>query len=101
MSYNCILMKKNLLVFGFLSFALISASGSIIKGVVLDEQNLPVPFANVLLKNSADSSLYKGEIANEKGEGRSMTAPTARPIVFLERFAPSASQLPLSLKQEN
>jgi hypothetical protein len=39
-----------------------------IKGVLVDEQKSPIPFATVLLKNVSDSSLYKGEITNEKGE---------------------------------
>ena len=64
-------MKKNLLLLAFLSFALSAfagTDGSTLKGIVLDEQNKPVPYATVMLKNAADSSLYKGEIANEKGE---------------------------------
>ncbi|MCW3083607.1 MAG: TonB-dependent receptor [Bacteroidetes bacterium] len=44
------------------------ANGSSIKGVLRDEQNAPIPFATVILKNSSDSVLYKGEISNEKGE---------------------------------
>ncbi|MCW3105239.1 MAG: TonB-dependent receptor [Bacteroidetes bacterium] len=42
--------------------------GGSIKGILADQQNNPIPFATVILKNSSDSSLYKGEITNEKGE---------------------------------
>jgi hypothetical protein len=38
-----------------------------IKGKVIDE-NGPVMYATVMLKNASDSSLYKGEITNENGE---------------------------------
>jgi hypothetical protein len=38
-----------------------------IKGSLVDEQNAPVLFANVLLKNAHDSVLYKGELSNEMG----------------------------------
>jgi hypothetical protein len=39
-----------------------------IKGIIADEENKAVPFATVILKNSADSSLYKGEVTNDLGE---------------------------------
>lgn len=38
-----------------------------ISGRIVSDKQEPVPFANVLLKNSADSSLYKGEIATDEG----------------------------------
>jgi hypothetical protein len=40
----------------------------IIKGIITDQQQAPIPFATVMLKNISDSTLYKGEITNEKGE---------------------------------
>src|SRR4051812_22793033 len=39
-----------------------------IKGFVKDEKKDPIFFSTILLKNSADSTLYKGEITNDKGE---------------------------------
>lgn len=39
-----------------------------IKGVIMDANQSPQPFATILLKNSSDSTLYKGEITNDKGE---------------------------------
>ncbi len=38
-----------------------------ISGRIFSDRQEPLPFANVLLKNSADSSLYKGEISTEEG----------------------------------
>jgi hypothetical protein len=59
----------------FLFFAIltIAASGKTftngsVKGVLRDEKNQPVPFATLMLKSAADSSLYKGELTNENGE---------------------------------
>lgn len=39
-----------------------------VKGILFDQQNEAIPYATVILKNISDSSLYKGEITNEKGE---------------------------------
>lgn len=39
-----------------------------ITGRVTNEKQEALPYANVLLKNSADSSLYKGEISSEQGQ---------------------------------
>jgi hypothetical protein len=38
-----------------------------VKGILVDEKNQPVPFATLMLRSSADSSLYKGELTNENG----------------------------------
>jgi hypothetical protein len=65
-------MKKQLFIVAllilhsFLSFA--KADGATLKGVITDPNNIPQPFATVLLKSSVDSTLYKGEITNEKGQ---------------------------------
>jgi hypothetical protein len=60
-------MKKTLLCCFLISSIYFSYAGEI-KGIVTDEHKLPQPFAAVLLKNAVDSSLYKGEITNDKGE---------------------------------
>jgi hypothetical protein len=39
----------------------------VIKGSLKDEKGDAVPFATLLLKNAADSSLYKGEVTSESG----------------------------------
>jgi hypothetical protein len=43
-------------------------NGGTIKGILLDDKKNPQPFSTVVLNNANDSSLYKGEITNEKGE---------------------------------
>lgn len=63
-------MKKNITF--LLLFAAVVAlarpfNSGIIRGVILDEQQQPAPYATVVLKNSSDSSLYKGEITTENG----------------------------------
>lgn len=63
-------MKKSLLIISILvlqSFFCLAFEGVTIKGRVLDPDNNAMLFANVLLKTSADSMLYKGEITNEAG----------------------------------
>ena len=65
-------MKRITFLFCFLiPFISVSAkpfNGGSIRGVLLDDKNNPVPFSTVALNNAADSTLYKGEITNEKGE---------------------------------
>lgn len=64
-------MKKQLLFAALLFLQCLTSSaaeGLILKGVITDPNNVPQPFASVLLKSSSDSSLYKGEISNDKGE---------------------------------
>lgn len=51
----------------FYSFAKVFNGGSV-KGVLLDNHQTSLPFSTVVLNNAADSSLYKGEITNDKGE---------------------------------
>src|SRR4051812_31309204 len=64
-------MKK----FTFLFLALIPLfafsarfNGGTIKGTLLDDKKAPQPYSTVVLNNASDSTLYKGEITNEKGE---------------------------------
>ena len=38
-----------------------------LKGMVVDENNLPLPYANVTLLNTADSSMVGGGVTNESG----------------------------------
>lgn len=65
-------MKKSLLIISifilqsFLSLA--NEGGVTLKGRVIDTVNNPMLFVTVLLKSSADSLLYKGEITNDQGQ---------------------------------
>ena len=45
-----------------------SLENGTIKGLVTDENKAPQLFATILLKNTSDSTLYKGEITNDRGE---------------------------------
>ncbi len=61
--------NSNLLIFTLMT--LLSFSGKsqshTLSGNVLDENREPVSFANVILKNAADSIIVKGEAANANG----------------------------------
>ncbi|HEX8517871.1 MAG TPA: TonB dependent receptor [Bacteroidia bacterium] len=63
-------MKKPLFIVAFLlqSYLCLALEGITLKGHIVDPDNNAQPFATVLLKSSADSSLYKGEISNDKGQ---------------------------------
>ncbi len=59
---------KNLIISSFLIFSIHSLFGQYsISGRIIDDQNAGVPFANVLLLNSVDSTLVKGSITDEQG----------------------------------
>jgi hypothetical protein len=70
-------VKSNFTLFRFLfSFFLLVQANSInaqtfqsgsIKGVIVDEKNIPLPFVTVILKNSIDSSFYKSTLTDSKG----------------------------------
>ena len=62
-------MKRGLLmiVICFAHIVVFAQNGQI-NGKLTDENNVPIPFASVLLKNASDSILYKGEITGESGE---------------------------------
>lgn len=73
-------MQRNLLfTFLFLTFAVTvwgqSDDALMIKGVVVDEANLPVPFANAALYNRSDSSLVTGAVSDESGRFHIPVAP--------------------------
>jgi hypothetical protein len=62
-------MKKYyFIIFMILSAFNIDAQDAGINGRVTDENNSPVIYATVVLKNAGDSSVYKGEVTNESGE---------------------------------
>jgi hypothetical protein len=64
-------MKKSSFIVAVLilqSFLSSAIEGVTLKGNIVDPNNIPQPFATVLLKSSADSSLYKGEITNDNGQ---------------------------------
>jgi len=54
-----------LLVFGLL---LVSIANSQINGKITDAEGAALEFANVILNNSADSTMHKVALSNEKGE---------------------------------
>lgn len=69
--------NSTILILVFLFFQnLLSAQGTII-GKVFDNEQQAVPFANVLLKTTADSSLTKVEYTNENGLFRFAEIPAA------------------------
>lgn len=55
-----------LLLFPF--FVICQEKGKILKGKILDSNNNPIPFANVLLYSLPDSVFIKGKITKNTGE---------------------------------
>ncbi|MFL5764678.1 MAG: outer membrane beta-barrel protein [Bacteroidia bacterium] len=63
-------MKKSLLLVALFALQTLACSafeGGLLRGLVTTPDNNPQPFATVLLKSAVDSSLYKGEITDDKG----------------------------------
>ena len=62
-------MRKLILVFGLLCIGLTLCAQSI-SGVVLDSQEKPLPYANVVVLSAKDSAFVVGTITDEKGKFR-------------------------------
>lgn len=62
-------MRKLILVFGLLCIGLTLCAQSI-SGVVLDSQEKPLPYANVIVLSAKDSAFVVGTITDEKGKFR-------------------------------
>lgn len=60
-------MKTSFFTFTFLLSVLISFSQTTFSSKVIDTQNSPIPFANVVLLKS-DNSIYKGTTTDESGQ---------------------------------
>ncbi|RBW63150.1 TonB-dependent receptor [Tenacibaculum sp. E3R01] len=58
---------KTIATFLFIFICSISF-GQTFTGKIVDKQNLPISFANIILKNKADNSLITGVISNENGK---------------------------------
>ncbi len=60
----------NILLFVSMSLSVtkLRAEQASVTGKITDESNLPVPYATVVLKNAADSVIYKAEVTSETGE---------------------------------
>ena len=62
-------MKINFLLLLLFSISLMAnAQNGQVSGSLLENKDTPVPYASVLLKQSGDSVLYKGELTNESGQ---------------------------------
>jgi outer membrane receptor protein involved in Fe transport len=62
-------MKKFLLFILILSSGLIQAAdNATISGTIKDDKNSPLPYATVVLINSVDSSIVKGELTDDGGK---------------------------------
>lgn len=61
-------MKKLIYLLGFIiSSSIAFAQNGVIKGQIIDEDGQALEYANVLLLNAADSSLYKGGLSEAEG----------------------------------
>ena len=59
-------MKKIILI-SMMCLAAIAATAQGISGRVIDEQSQPMPFANVVLVNRADSAFIAGAVTKDDG----------------------------------
>lgn len=58
---------KNYLLFFFIFYMSLQAQSQTVSGIVHDDEGKPLPFANVLLLTSKDSTLIKGAASDESG----------------------------------
>ncbi|CAG5082944.1 YfbK domain-containing protein [Parvicella tangerina] len=60
-------MKNLVLFLSFVLFGINTIAQHTLKGVVYDDQNQPVPFANVMIKSITDDQLIKGQTSDLNG----------------------------------
>ncbi|WP_299883491.1 TonB-dependent receptor [uncultured Lacinutrix sp.] len=60
-------MKSNLLNLLCFFFVITSSLAQNVKGTIIDEDNLPQPFANIILYQEGDSNPLTGTISNDSG----------------------------------
>ncbi len=79
-------MSKKLCLLGLFVLGMYRSirSQSAISGRVIDQQGAAVDFANILLLNSKDSSLIKGELSDENGQW-TMQIPFTGTFILRER----------------
>lgn len=65
---NLLLFLGLMVTFFIPNKSLFAQSGLSIEGKVIDAKNAPVPFATVLLKNAADSTVVRGAMSGSNGE---------------------------------
>ena len=65
-------MKKLILTFVIMSFALASAAqnANSISGILMDSASAPISFANIVLATQADTMFLRGTLSDENGEFR-------------------------------
>jgi hypothetical protein len=66
-------MKKLITIIFFSAYGFLTCMAStVINGSVKAEDNVPVPFANVILIDAEDSSVVKAVLTDENGEYRKL-----------------------------
>ena len=58
---------KRLILFSMMCLVMIASTAQDISGRVIDEQAQPMPFANVVLVNRADSAFIAGAVTKDDG----------------------------------
>ncbi|MGP1992495.1 DUF5686 family protein [Zobellia laminariae] len=83
---------KNLLLFVVLLFSLVASAQTKVGGIVIDEDNQPVAFANVLFKGS-----YEGTITDDNGNFY-MESDDDHPILLISFIGYESVEIPLTSK---
>ncbi len=63
-------MKKLIYLFSLLLYSITvsTAQNGTVTGQIIDEEGIPLEYANILILNAADSTLYKGGLSEEEGK---------------------------------
>lgn len=61
-------LHKSIFIVIILLVSQFTGFSAILKGIVSDQNQKPLPFVTVMLLNSKDSSLVKGDVTDEKGQ---------------------------------
>jgi hypothetical protein len=67
--HKALIMKKLIYLFSILLYSITvsTAQNGKVTGQIIDEEGTPLEYANILILNAADSTLYKGGLSEEEG----------------------------------
>lgn len=93
-------MRIALLVLSIL-YSTLTSFGAELKGTVKDAKQMPIDFASVLLLQSADSQLVKGDVSNAQGEYRIEGIQPGSYLISVSVVGYKKTIMPVTLTTEN
>jgi hypothetical protein len=92
---------KAFFTFLILACSIHATADPVVKGKLTDTKGASLPFAAILLKNTTDSALYKGEITNENGDFNFENVKAGEYFLQVQLTEFSKMNIPLSVNDNS